>query len=408
MAMIRAYNAETDTEAIWRIWVEIGWLESSDSVDGIAWAFADGQAFVGEVNGVAEVSVNAVRGSIRHGNTDVPLSTITSLTASRVARRQKIGSRLIGTSVAAARESGAHVSALGIFDQGYYDKFGFGAGSYQRSTTFDPASLTIAPPKRDPRRLTADDADEMLATMQRQMLPHGQVRLDYPGEIRAGMAWQSKSSAFGFETNGVLTHFFYGKMESENGPLVIFDMVYETAEQLLELLGLIAGFSDQTTAVRLHDDPTVIVLHDFIKRPFRHHQVTAGSNNVLQTTSRQWWQARINNVPETLTVLKASEELSFGLVVTDPIERYLPDDTSWNGESGTYVVDLGPETSCRPGDVAGLPVVTCSINALTRWWLGVANATTLGASDDFAAPAELLLALDNAVCLPTPNVGAVF
>lgn len=408
MATIRPYNPETDNDAIWRIWVEIGWLEPSDAVDGIGWTFADGQAFVAEFNGTPEVSINAVEGTIRHGNTEVPLSVITALTASRVARRQRVGSRLVGQSVADARGRGAHLSALGIFDQGYYDKFGFGTGSYERSSTFDPASLTIPPPNKDPRRLTADDAEEMQAAMQRQMLPHGQVRVNYPGEIRAGMAWQAKSSAFGFETNGVLTHFFFGKMESEDGPLVVFDLVYENPEQLLELLGFIASFADQTTTVTLHDDPSVIVLHDFIERPFRHRQVTTGSNTPLQTTSRQWWQIRINNVAEALAVLECDRELTFGLAVTDPIEQYLPDDDSWTGESGTYVVELGSTTACRPGDITGLPAVKCSINALTRWWLGVASAGTLAASDDFAAPPELLAALDRAVRLPTPHVGAVF
>jgi len=408
VATIRPYKPETDTDAIWRIWVEIGWLEPSDSVEGIGWTFADGQAFVGEVNGTPEVSINAVPGSIRHGSTDVPLSMITALTASRVARRQRVGSRLVGQSVADARHRGAHVSALGIFDQGYYDKFGFGTGSYERSSTFDPASLSIPPPDKDPRRLTADDAEEMLAAMQRQMLPHGQVRVNYPGEMRAGMTWQAKLSAFGFETDGVLTHFFYGKMESEDGPLFVHDLVYQTPEQLLELLGFIASFADQTTAVTLHDDPSVIVLHDFIERPFRHRQVTTGSKSPVQTTSRQWWQIRINNVAEALTVLETDNDLSFGLAVTDPIGPYLPDDSSWTGESGNYVVELGPTTTCRPGEITGLPTVTCSINALTRWWLGVASASTLAASDNFAASAELLAALDQAVRLPTPHVGAVF
>lgn len=408
MATIRPYNPETDNDAIWRIWVEIGWLEPSDSVDGIAWTFADGQAFVGEVNGTPEVSINAVPGTIRHGTTDVPLSTITALTASRVARRQRVGSALVGRSVADARARGALASSLGIFDQGYYDKFGFGTGPYENSSAFDPASLTLPPPDRDPRRLTPDDAQEMLAAMQRRMLPHGQVRLEYPGEVRAGMAWEAASSAFGFETDGVLTHFFYGKMEGEFGPLVVFDLVYENAEQLLELLGFIAGFADQTTAVRLSNDPSVIVLHDFIERPFRHRQVTSGSTTPLQTTSRQWWQIRLNDVAAALSVLETEHELTFGLAVTDPIEPYLPADSSWTGESGTYVVDLGPTTTCRADDTGDLPTVTCSINALTRWWLGVASASTLAASDDFAGPPELLAELDRAVRLPTPHAGAVF
>ena len=38
---------------------------------------------------------------------------------------------------------GALVAGLGMFDQGYYDKLGFGSGAYSHRVAFDPARLSV-------------------------------------------------------------------------------------------------------------------------------------------------------------------------------------------------------------------------------------------------------------------------
>ena len=74
---------------------------------------------------------------------DLRLSVVTGVTTSRVVRKQGLAGRLTAEVIAAAVEEGAQVSALSMFEQGFYDRLGFGTGGYEHMIRFDPADLNI-------------------------------------------------------------------------------------------------------------------------------------------------------------------------------------------------------------------------------------------------------------------------
>ncbi|HXG23005.1 MAG TPA: hypothetical protein VNJ09_00510, partial [Chthonomonadales bacterium] len=74
-----------------------------------------------------------------------------------MARKQRLASSLTARIVAEDAAEGALLSALGMFEQGYYDQLGFGTGSYDHYLGFDPAHLQISMKTRVPSRVTEDD-----------------------------------------------------------------------------------------------------------------------------------------------------------------------------------------------------------------------------------------------------------
>ena len=76
---------------------------------------------------------------------------------------------------------GAVVSALGMFDQGYYDRLGFGTLPYHRVSTFDPAILNVPKLTRAPFRLSKEDAEQMHACRLRRKRGHGACNFEGVG-----------------------------------------------------------------------------------------------------------------------------------------------------------------------------------------------------------------------------------
>ena len=58
-------------------------------------------------------------------------------------------------------EAGRCVAVLGMFDQGFNDRVGFGTGAYTSAFTFDPDSLRIDVGFRPLKRLTRDQWRDM-------------------------------------------------------------------------------------------------------------------------------------------------------------------------------------------------------------------------------------------------------
>ena len=113
---------------------------------------AAGRIHVAELNGEAECLVASVPGTVQYLEEDLRLSVITGVTTSRVVRKQGLAGRLTAEVIAAAVEEGAQVSALSMFEQGFYDRLGFGTGGYEHMIRFDPADLNIEAGFRPPRR----------------------------------------------------------------------------------------------------------------------------------------------------------------------------------------------------------------------------------------------------------------
>lgn len=171
-ATIAAYRRDRDLDAITRIWREVGWISDEDrEAEALGYFFDAGSANVALVDGSAECAVHWVPGNIRHGATELPLCAVTAVTTSLIARRQGLALRLSAEALAEGSEAGAAVAALGMFEQGFYDR----TGGYEHRLSFDPASLRALPSTRPPVRLTRDDWAEVHAALLRRSRWNGSV-----------------------------------------------------------------------------------------------------------------------------------------------------------------------------------------------------------------------------------------
>ena len=143
--IIRPYDPENDLDAARRIWTECGWLQK-EKFDAFDDFLSGAIGLVGELNGEAEALVLNFPGTIRHLRTDLPLCVVGAVTTSRVARKQGLAGRVTAQAIArdaAASGRGALVATLGMFEQGYYNRLGFGTLDYDHYFSFDPATLRL-------------------------------------------------------------------------------------------------------------------------------------------------------------------------------------------------------------------------------------------------------------------------
>lgn len=403
----RDYNPDKDKEAVHRIWREVGWLEKEKKQEEAADLFIEcSRALVAEINGEAECLVLTTQGTIRYLDKDLPLSCVTSVSTSRIARKQGLASGLTARAVAADAADGALVTGLGIFEQGYYDQLGFGIGGYEHWISLDPARLKVDVKARVPRRITSDDWEMVHAARLARFRGHGSCNLNPPEVTRAEMLWPDKAFGLGYcdGPGSELTHHLWCWVKDvEHGPYSIVWMSFQTPDQFLELLSLVQNLGDQVRLVRMRE-PQGIQLQDLIEQPFRQRQVSEKSKFESRMRASAYWQMRICDLPGCLehTHLRG-DEVCFNLTLTDPIERFLDASTPWRGIAGDYVVTLGPASGAKLGADVSLPTLTASVGAFTRLWLGVRPATGLAVTDDLSGPPELLERLDWALRLPNPK-----
>ncbi len=175
----RDFDANKDMEAVKRIWQECGWVDESEA----KWVedfFGVGTALVATIDGEAECAVHSTPGTIRYQDESLPLGAVTGVTTSRTARKTGFARQLTARLLARQVDEGCAVSALGMFDQGFYDKVGYGSGAYEQWITFDPATLTLDHPFRPPKRLTPKDYEAIHTCMRARRKPHGGVDLIPP------------------------------------------------------------------------------------------------------------------------------------------------------------------------------------------------------------------------------------
>jgi hypothetical protein len=353
--------------------------------------------------------VNTAAGTVRHLDTDLSMSCVTGVTTSRVARKQGYAARLTAKAIAADAEDGALVSALGMFEQGFYNRLGFGTGGYEHLVSFAPAALRVGDEARAqvPRRLTPDDFELVHASRLRRHRGHGACNITSPSFTRAAMEEFKNGFGLGFTDgpDGELTHHLWGSVPSdvESGPYRVEWLAWQTPEQLRELLGLIRNLGDQVALVRIRE-PAGVQFQDLLDKPFARYTMTEGSKFEARVKAIAYWQMRICDLPGCLARTKLSTgDARFNLRLTDPIEQFLPEDTSWRGTGGDYVVTLGAESGAERGHDEGLPTLTASVNAFTRLWLGVGPPMGLRFTDDLDGPMELLQQLDHVLRLPDPH-----
>lgn len=404
--MLRPYDKEKDREACRRIWVECGWAEpdKAERVDGFIGAC---RARTAELNGEAECLVLTSDGSMRYLDEDLPISCVTGVTTSRVARKQGFAASLLAEANAEDSANGALLSVLCMFEQGFYNRLGYGTLGYEHRISFDPSHLLVDRKPPVPIRLTADDWKEIHGAMASRYRAHGGIVVGPPDLVKYEARESESGFALGYrDAQGELTHFFWASCDSvEEGPYTINFLAYRTADQLLDLLALIKGLGDQVRSVKMHEPPN-IQIQDLVRQPIKHRTITKGAEHEATMTALAYFQARILNLPECMAITRLDgPAVRFNLELSDPIDAYLSHGTAWRGVGGSYVVQLGPESFARRGEDASLPTLKASVGAFTRMWLGVRPASGLAITDELKGPPDLIRRLDLTLRLPPPQPG---
>lgn len=405
--LIRPFDPDRDRNAVHRVWRECGWITGDNEIAGVDKMLGFRCHLVAEIDGEAECSVTATPGTVRYLHDDLPFTMISSVTTSRIARKQGLAGRTTAQAIAGEVAEGAVVAGLGAFEQGYYDRLGFGTGTYEHLFEFDPRRLILpARPLRTPRRITADMAAEVHASRNARRMVHGACRFDDVALTEAGMRWSKTHFGVGFYDgpNDSLSHHFWcgTKGDPEFGPLRVWWMAYQTHDQLLELLTVLRNWGDQMRSVHLVEPPDV-QMQSLLRTPTRVVRMTEGTPFQQRQWFMAWWQMRICDLARCVAATRTpGDPVAFNLVLEDPIDRFLPDDAPWRGVAGTYRVTFGPTSSAVPGEDPALPTMRASVNAFTRLWLGVAPPSGLAVSDDLDASDELLDQLDTTLRLPRP------
>ncbi len=405
---LRPYDPQRDLDAVLRIWREVGWIDgdSTDETAGVEAFVNAGRSHVAEISGAAECLVVTMPGSMHYLDVPLPLSVVAAVTTSHVARRTGLGGRLTALAVAADAAGGAAVSALGMFDQGYYNRIGFGTGSPTAWRTFDPADLRVPTTVRPPVRLGADDWRDLHAGRCASMTTHGSVIIDPPGFTAGEIQFVENGFGLGYrdETGVVTHHLWFEAKDMEHGPLTVSWMAYRSYAELLELLAVVASLGDQYAAVKMQEPPG-IQLQDLLHRPFRSLMISRRSTFETGITAHPYWQVRICDLVRCLSLVRTSgDKVRFNLRLEDPIADLLPPDAEWRGVGGEYRVRLaGDGASVETGADPAVPTIEASVAAFTRWWLGVLPAAGLAATDRFVAPDDLVETLDRTIRLPLPR-----
>ena len=403
---IADYDPGRDARAVQRIWREVGWIDA-ERAGLVSRLFECGDAVVFRLHGEAECAVHTTPGKMRHGTEDLELLAVTAVTTSRIARKLGAAGRLTARALAATAAQGAEISALGMFEQGFYDRVGFGSGAYEHRFVFDPASLTVATPFRPPMRLAATDWGEVHGCMLRRLRGHGGCTLTPPRVVECEMAWTDDAFGLGYRdaADRGLSHFVWGEAPGEHGPYEITWIGYETVDQLMELLALIKGLGDQVSSVAMLE-PSHVQLQDLLKQPFRQRRNTERGKFANQHETMAFWQLRILDLPKCLAKTRLpGPDLSFNLRLADPVTEQLDGGNEWAGVGGDYVVTLGEESAAAEGNSPSLPTLEASVGPFSRMWFGVRSASVLAATTDLKAEPGLLRALDEKIRLPQPRLG---
>lgn len=413
MAMeILDYDHDRDFEAVKRIMYEVGWLADEDEAKSYEAEARASRGVVFPIDGQAECAAFTVSGSLRHGETDLEVTAFTGVVTSRIARKLGAARRLSAHLLAVGAEAGSEVAALSMFDQGYYDRLGFGTGAYSNRIKFDPATLRVDRPFRSPRRLSWKDWRDIYQAMHARLRGHGSMVLNVEEMVDAELTsyGPAKSIGLGYYDGpgGTLSHFLFGQTSGQDGPYDIRWYAYQSTDQLLELLALIRSLGDQVYSLAMVEPPG-IQFQDLLRQPARNRDVSRGSRHAAEHTTRAHSQLRILDLAKCLekTHLDA-ERVTFNLELSDPVAEHLSHESGWRGVAGDYVVTLGEDCSAQQGRSTRLATLRASVGAFSRLWLGVRNASSLAVTDDLRGERALLSKIDRALRLPQPHFGWPF
>lgn len=404
---VRPYRADTDAVFVERILLEVGWRKPSERKPQKAAreAFQNASvSFVAELSGEPECYVTTMPGDYDYHGDRLAFSAVTGVVTSRVARKQGLASRTTARALAASAEAGSVVAGLGIFDQGFYDKLGFGTGGYEHFVRVDPASLTVPYCRRAPVRLTVEDVPEMHAARLERRRRHGSVSI-VPQEFTG---FEAADSELGFglgfrdEESGELTHHLWVHTDNgEEGPYRVSWAAYRTVAQFVELLGLLRNLGDQVYVVWLAE-PAGVQMQDFIDRPFRRRRERRKGDYETTNSAIAVFQYRILDVERAMAAAARRRPLPrFVMRVDDPASRYLHEHDGWQGVAGDY--EVGEAGAVRIDGGRATPDVVIGVGDLTRAWAGVLPVTTLRDAHGVQIGGDLAAALDDAFAGTPPR-----
>ncbi len=402
---IRTYDHKKDRKEVQRIWRECGWLESGK--EAIFDEFVNDQfALVADIDGAVECFAVSTVGTMRYLKEDLPAAFITGVTTGRIARKQGLAAELTAELIGQKADAGAAVASLGMFEQGFYNRLGFGTCSYEHWVSFDPSKLKVDRKARIPRRLDLEDGETIHASRLHRIMRHGHCNLEGACITSAELKWGSNSFGLGyFDAPGkALSHHFCADASNvEYGPYRIGWMAYRNYSEFLELMALIRNLGDQVKLVTMRE-PRGIHFQDLLEQPFHNRIITEKSEFEQHIKATAYYQLRICDLRQCISQTHLpGKTLDFNITLSDPIEKYLKNRGGWTGISGDYIVHLGPESTIQTGSDPSLPVLKCSVNAFTRLWMGIVPASGLAVTDDFVAPFDLLIRLDELLRLPVPS-----
>lgn len=401
--ILRKYR-ETDFAAVNRVWKECGWLpEKMEST--MKEIIGSTRHVLAEVNGSVEAVIMTTDGSLKYQDQELRSNLIDAVTVSLVARKLGLAGKCLAQLLSEEAESGMAVSVLGMFEQGYYNKLGYGTGTYYRQLYFDPADLLIDKDFRIPSRIDHSDYKKVHESRLKRLRPHGGYNVLTPIMTKSEMEFMKKSYGLGYyNAKGELTHHLWiNPSNQEYGPFEISWMTYQNYDQFLELIALIRSFNDQVRLVSM-TEPAGIQFVDFLKQPMRKRSLTKGSKFQNWINSSPYWQMRILDLSKCLAQTHLDcKPVEFNLQLEDPIKKYLSENARWQGISGKYHLKLGKHCEIEEGLIKGLPLLKAEVGAFSRMWMGVKPASGLAVTDKLEAHEPLLQKLDKAFCLPEPQ-----
>jgi len=403
--IFRKYDPQQDRPAVCRIWEETGWLEEG-SKESLQLSLEACSSWVAELTGEVECLVQSAPGSMRYLLQELPFSSICAVMTGRAGRKQGLATFLTALAVAEAASEGAMIVGLSMFEEGFYNRLGFGTGAYEHIIRFNPSRLVTTAEYRPPKRLTTADYREIHTCRANRLRRHGCCTIFSPELTKAHMLECKNGFGLGYddESKGQLSHHVWFSIAGlvERGAYRVEWLSYRNWRQFLELVAVIQSLGDEVATMNLTEPPG-IQFQSFVHKPFMERRFNLSGNAEYQIEAYANWQMRIIDLHGCLEQTHLNgEEVSFNLELDDPIQEFLGRDQKWRGIGGRYVVTLGPRSGAKPGTDPKLPTLTASVNDFTRMWLGVLSASALSATGALHGPPELLSKLD-AFYLPTPH-----
>ena len=170
----------------------------------------------------------------------------------------------------------------------------------------------------------------------------------------------------GFDTNGKLSHFIWVTTKEAHGPYRVEWLGLRKRRTVIRAVGVAQVLSDQLYSVKMMEPPE-IQLQSLLQRPFRTQAINEEGKHAAAQETYAWYQLRILDVPACVSAVQwLGEPLRFQLCLEDPLQALLQSHQGWQGVPRDYVVELGQTSSATSGEESNLPVLNCSVNALSR------------------------------------------